>query len=366
MTIVIATSYICPRTRAPLVRVDDLDADRDEYRPVGVAPIESLKKEYSGQWLLTADENIAYPILRNGVPLLIWPEAHTRLEHLAASQPVNGIYAEAYEEMDHYNLVAGQEAASISESGASAAVAMLFEGGPSVSEPGVDLTWLDSSYDAYSQMRAYRHVGSQEGRHVVQVGGKGIHAVKFLLQGAEMATVVSPMPGELECAISLARSFGVESRLAAVAAIGEELPLQAASVDTIFVAGSLHHMTIDAALNEFARVLKNGGRFAAYDPWKSPLYRIGTQVFGKREPSIYCRPVDAGRLSTLANLFPNSSIVISNPLLRYLLIACDRIGVRLPDRVSTRIVLAEGKITAVGLRTGRILGSCVALLATKG
>ena len=50
-------------------------------------------------------------------------------------------------------------------------------------------------------------------------------------------------------------------------------------------------MTTELAMPEIARVLKPGGRFSAMDPWRAPLYAIGTKILGKREVNVYCRPL---------------------------------------------------------------------------
>ncbi len=44
-------------------------------------------------------------------------------------------------------------------------------------------------------------------------------------------------------------------------------------------------MTTEVAMPEIARVLKPGGKFACNDPWRAPLYGIGTKILGKREKS---------------------------------------------------------------------------------
>ena len=98
-----------------------------------------------------------------------------------------------------------------------------------------------------------------------------------------MATLVSPMPGELIFAQYQGQAYGVADRLRLVVGVAEELPFADRSIDVIFSGGSVHHMETSIALPECARVLRSGGRFAANDPWRAPLYALGTRLFGKRE-----------------------------------------------------------------------------------
>src|SRR5574338_619544 len=47
------------------------------------------------------------------------------------------------------------------------------------------------------------------------------------------------------------------------------------------------------ALRECARVLAPEGRFAAVEPWRGPLYGIGTALLGKRDRRVRCVVLDA-------------------------------------------------------------------------
>src|SRR5690606_33674889 len=117
------------------------------------------------------------------------------------------------------------------------------------------------------------------------------------LGGAAEAWVVTPMLGEIRCAMALAEAAGVSDRLRSAVAVGEELPFAAESFDGIYCGGCLHHMQTEIALPEISRVLAPGGAFAAVEPWRAPLYAIGTRIFGKRERGAFCRPLTRERVA---------------------------------------------------------------------
>jgi len=56
---------------------------------------------------------------------------------------------------------------------------------------------IDAVYDCGGQWDAYNHLAPIRGKRVLQVGGKGIHAIKFILAGVKEAWLLSPMIGEL-------------------------------------------------------------------------------------------------------------------------------------------------------------------------
>lgn len=98
-------------------------------------------------------------------------------------------------------------------------------------------------------------------RSVVEIGtGPGLDAAAFLAAGFEVAGVdLSPAH------VDLARAAGVDARVAAAQA----LPFADASFDALWSMSVLMHLPdadLDAALAEFARVLRPGG-LAAFGTW---------------------------------------------------------------------------------------------------
>src|SRR5258707_15333407 len=108
--------------------------------------------------------------------------------------------------MSHYNQVAKAEAAAIQESEAYRMVEPVLRLSPDDRHtfPEPKEVWIDCVPDCKAQYDASLHLGEIAGKRMLQLGGKGIHAVKFLLGGAAEAWVLTPMLGEIYCSIALA------------------------------------------------------------------------------------------------------------------------------------------------------------------
>ncbi len=223
--------------------------------------------------------------------------------------------------------------------------------------------WVDSPYDLAGQWEAYLHLGKMEGRRMLQLGGSGTHAIKFAMAGAAMAWLVTPMLGEAKLARSLADSAGVGERFQAVVGIAEEIPLRSESFDGVFAGGCLHHMLTDIALPEAARVLKEGGKFSAVEPWRAPLYSIGTKLLGQREHA-HCKPLTDDRLRPLESSFSTMSVVGHGTLTRYPLIALGKLGLPIKKSVPWHLGKIDDAVCSI-IPGARRLGSSVAVLATK-
>lgn len=315
--------------------------------------------------MLRTDGRRAYPVV-GGVPVLIAPEALAPkgdVEQFDLSAPQ---YAEAYEEMAYYNRIARERAACV-EASPQATLLGRARAAPESerkSFPEPRSTWIDTLFDAAAQFDAYCHLASlAAGGSVLQLGGAGLHAVKFLLAGADEALLLSPMIGELEFARELARHFGVAARLRLVSGVGEEIPLADSALDAVYCGGCLHHMETDRAFGEIARILRPGGRFAAVEPWRAPLYRLGTRVFGKREP-VHCRPLTAERCASLTTYFTAGRLIHHGALSRYAMIGFSRIGLTFPRSLVETLTRADDRLSSVIPRV-RDAGSSVAVLAIK-
>jgi SAM-dependent methyltransferase/uncharacterized protein YbaR (Trm112 family) len=330
---------VCPETRLPLRECPLAEAESavaggaplatradSAVRPIGPTPTVMLR----------ADTRCAYPVV-DGLPLLLAPEMLMPPDSVRAFDLSAPRYAEAYEEMDYYSSVGRREAMIVEESALASAdarrttfreLARSLEAPDSAraSFPHPRTIWIDARFDAAAQWDAYRHLAPVQGKRVVQLGGDGRHAVKFLAAGAAEAWALSPMLGELEFARSLARSAGFAERLNCVAGLAEELPFRDSSFDVIYAGGSVHHMVTESALPECARILRPGGKFASIEPWRAPLYGIGTRVFGKREPSIHCRPMTAARALPMFTAFEQAHVIHHGSITRYPLIALERLG----------------------------------------
>jgi uncharacterized protein YbaR (Trm112 family) len=361
----------CPQTKAPLTLCTALEAEARIGAPL--VPRGELRNA-SGRIskpcgktdtvLLREDLRCAYPVV-DGIPILLAPEQLTPQSSRQTFDLRDPQYAEAYEEMEYYDQVASEEVGRIRETSAYQIVSRVMPQGADAPKlfPHPKEMWVDMTYDCAAQWDAYSHLAPIEGKRFVQLGGMGIQAVKMLIAGAAEAWVVTPMLAEMRCALALAAAVGVENRLRCAVAVAEELPLISGSIDAILAAGCLHHMTSNIALPEIARVLRPGGRFAAVEPWRAPLYAIGTKLLGKREPAVYCRPLTPARVAPLRSAFTSSAVIHHGALTRYPLLALTKF--RIESRLS--VVWGFNRIDdafcgAVGLRG---MGSSVAVLGTK-
>jgi SAM-dependent methyltransferase len=226
--------------------------------------------------------------------------------------------------------------------------------------------WLDAPYDSVAQAECYAHVGPivRAGGTVLQLGGSGSHAVKALLGGATEAYLVTPVEEEGTMGRRLAARFGVKSRLTTVVALAEDLPADLPTVDAVISGGCFHHTDVAPALRMIERVLSPGGRFAAWDPWRAPLYGIGVALLGQREPGVHCRPLNRERVRALSTVFPESEIRLHGALFRYPLIALSKAGIRPSLERLHRWAKLDDRLASRSKRLAGA-GSSVAILATK-
>jgi len=330
---------------------------RDAEREPGLGPAATV--------MLRADHGCAYPII-DGIPILIAPEmllpAGAPRSFDVSAEP----YREAYEELDYYNAVAEAEDRAIEASSAIATLEPLLRLSPEERRlfPAPRNISLDAVYDSAAQWDAYAHLAPLEGKRTLQLGGKGSHAVKFLLAGAAEAWVLSPMLGEVKYALALGRRFGVDDRLHGVVGISEELPFKDASFDAVYSGGCVHHMVTDLALPECARVLNDAGRFSAVDPWRTPLYALGTAILGKRERNVNCRPLTDARVRPFFESFQSARILHHGTLTRYALLALEKLGVSSSLELAWNLNSIDDALCSV-VPPLRRSGSSVALLAEK-
>jgi SAM-dependent methyltransferase/uncharacterized protein YbaR (Trm112 family) len=360
---------VCPETRQRLrlCSIEEADAALGGRAPF--APRTGRGPKPVGRTptvLLREDGACAYPVVA-GIPVLLIPE------HLLPAAIPNTVdltsarYSEAYSEMEFYNAAATELASSAGSESLPPYLAMLRETDASrfgtFPEPR-DL-WIDVVYDAASQWDVYKHLAPLDGKRVLQLGGKGTHAVKFLLAGAAESWLLSPMLEETACALAFARRFGVEDRLHCAAAIAEETPFADGSFDAIYSGGCVHHTVTEIAFSECARILRPGGRLGAVEPWRAPFYRVGTKIFGKREVEVHCRPLTQKRLEPFFLALESSALIHHGAISRYALLALSKLGIDLGLSTAWTINRLDDTLTSLvpGLRS---LGSSVALLGTKG
>ncbi|MDQ3679374.1 MAG: class I SAM-dependent methyltransferase [Actinomycetota bacterium] len=360
---------VCPETKLPLEALSLEEAEsamaggrrlraREGGQATPVGPTQVV--------LMREDRACAYPVVE-GIPILLVPErlvpANAGPFTVDLSDPK---YAETYEEMDFYNTVAEREEAGVEDSAEAqflmrtAKLGELQEG----SFPEPRDVWIDATYEAVAQWDSYRHLSPLKGKRVLQIGGKGTHALRFLLAGASDAWTMSPMVGELRYARAVAQRLGLGDRLHCVASVAEEMPFADGTIDAIFAGSTIHHMVTDIAFAECARVLTKGGKFAAIEPWRAPLYGIGTRLLGKREP-VHCRPLTSARVRPLFEAFDWAAVVHHGALTRYPLLALAKLGVPVRTRTAWRVSRVDDAISSLVPRV-REAGSSTALLGTRG
>jgi uncharacterized protein YbaR (Trm112 family) len=370
--------YVCPLTHSPLASVP-LEIARariargeplatryhDGHRraPIGETP----------QVLLRADDRAAYPIV-DSVPILLPPEVLTDPRAQLRFDLQSSHYAEAYNEMQFYDAASSVVAeqihtiASLAQSPDEDLQVIGRQHSVSDAEraafPYPRERWLVARMDLGSEWDCYTHLAPMRTKHILQLGGRGSAAMRMLLAGAERATLLTPMLEEAEFALKLARLLDVSERFSCFVGIAEEIPLLTASVDGAFSGGCVHHMTTALAFPEIARVLRPGGRFAAVEPWRAPMYALGTWVFGKREANPYCRPLTRERVAPLFDAFAQAQCVQHGTLTRYPMLAMEKLGAHFALETAWNVGRFDDRLCSLipGMRR---LGSGVALLASK-
>ena len=376
-TLSLARDLVCPITHQRLHVVPLADA---RARIAGGAPLGARTQTPGASVIgetdvvmLREDEAAAYPIV-SGVPILLAPEV---LRHPSAPAVFNlndPQYAEAYLEMEFYNSAGFSEAHALRKAGSLLAVRdseslqhlerlRLRPAQDRDSFPQPPKVWAHSRLDLQSEWDCYQHIGSVTGQRVLQLGGSGRAVQALLLAGAAEALLLTPMIGEAEDAIEVAKLLGVADRFRTLIAVAEEIPLADASVDVAFSAGCVHHMRTEIAFPEIARVLRPGGRFAAIEPWRAPFYGIGTRLLGKREANAFCRPLTAARVAPLFDAFKKARYELHGSLTRYPMLGLQKFGLITPLDVAWWIGHADDTLSS--LLALRRFGSGVAVLATK-
>lgn len=349
---------VCPVTGNSLAEVDRqgvLDALGENVGRLAASRQNVSRDELTEQALLRSDGRGAYPVV-DGIPILLAPEMLVDLAGAGLIDTGQDPYREAYEEMDFYNAVAATAHSDVSSSDAYQVVRPVVNAG---SFPGPD--WLDATYDLASQADAYDFMSPMKDMKALQIGGSGIHAVKFLLAGASESWLLTPMLGEAVFARELAGAFGVEGRFKSVVGIAEEIPFRDSGFDRVYSGGCIHHTITERAFPEIRRVLKPGGKFAAIEPWRAPGYQAGIKVFGKQERGVNCRPMEQDRVLPLFHTFDTATVSHHGTFTRYPLIALGKLGLRLRAQTLDRITRFDDNLASKS--SLRKYGSSVALLA---
>lgn len=303
-----------------------------------------------------------YPVI-DGIPILLRPEALGPSADSREFDLTVPAFEEAYLEMRFYNQFAEAAADNVSEG---EDFRILVEIADGITEsPFSDLgpLWLDAKYDALSQRDAYAALGQIENKRIMQIGGKGLHALKFAIAGASESWLVTPMLGEATFGMRLSEEAGLGGNLRAVVAVAEELPFVEQTFDGIFAGGCAHHFHMADAMPEAYRVLRNGSPFVAVEPYHAPLYDIGTRIMGKREQNAHCSPMGSDRIAPLHDVFDESEVLHHGTFFRYGLLAGSKLGLDLP--IDAMLKIHELDDRAANITKMRKHGSSIALIGRR-
>jgi SAM-dependent methyltransferase len=224
--------------------------------------------------------------------------------------------------------------------------------------PNPRSVWSLSKFDGASEWDCLRFLAPVQGKCVAQIGGHGVWAIAFALAKAREAWLISPFQPELDLGSEIARLAGV--RLHCRLCPAEQLAFSDQYFDAVFAPACAHHFNTEAAFPEIRRVLQPEGKFAAFEPWLTPIYRTGIRIFGKRERGVECIPLDPDRLRPFYKTFPHARVRHHGALARYPLILTGRILNFSDSFVWSTLRLDDAVGNVLGYRR---FGSGVALLA---
>lgn len=317
--------------------------------------------------LIREDESGAYPVI-GSIPVLMGPEllipasneSLAKMDHLE-------VYREAIEEKSYYSAVAEQVSLSVANSPDVHALggAAQLRKEERNQFPSPYWIWVDAVYDSRAQLDGLAHLAPVNRKRILQIGGRGRAAVKLLLAGASEGWLITPVLAEAQFAISLAKHFDCGDRLRVLVGVAEELPFSDSIFDGIYLGGSLHHTVTSMSLPEASRVLKSGGRFAAIEPWRTPIYGIGTRILGKREREIQCQPLTPDRVAPVYSSFKSAELRHYGAFTRYVLIMLDRFGLKFGLKTVWNIFKADDAVGGLITPVKNIFGGSVAVLAGK-
>jgi len=350
--------HLCsPTSKQNLVRRSDLSSVSESARTgcLAIQSVYGLDESSVTNYLCTFDGQEAYPVV-DDIPFLV-----------SSSMALREVETRGLrEEIEVYDAIVREQ--------------LSVEDAPIISDnlvPDHPVTiqernwfplpierWLDAPYDSPAQYRAYEYLQPLSDNRVLQLGGQGDHAVKLIFAGAHQTILVTPVYAEALYAQELARNYGVMDKTQFIVGTAEDLPLEESSVDRVYAGGTLHHTLVDVAVGEILRVLVPGGKFAAVEPWRTPFYRIGTALFGKRERDVLCRPIEKSRLPELSPNVSDFSVVQFGTFTRHPLLALSKIGFQPRLKTIWKILRADDFV-ASKIPFMRRFGSSVCVTFSK-
>ena len=155
-------------------------------------------------------------------------------------------------------------------------------------------------YEVASAAKGHYHRLIDEdcaGRRILEYGcGRGSHAFSLARLGADVVGIDLSRVG-IRQAITQAREGGLEDRLSFGVMNAEALAFPDGHFDLVCGSGILHHLDLDAACRELARVLKPEGRAVFFEPMGHNLVinlyrRLTPKMRSKDEHPLLARDLD--------------------------------------------------------------------------
>jgi len=113
----------------------------------------------------------------------------------------------------------------------------------------------------------FSHLGDLRGKQILDVCcGYSMTPVLMALAGADRVVANDVGALTLEQVRRVARMHGVEERMEFYCGPAEQTPFESKSFDIIYGGAAIHHLQIDEAGRELARLLRPGGRGGFQDP----------------------------------------------------------------------------------------------------
>jgi uncharacterized protein YbaR (Trm112 family)/SAM-dependent methyltransferase len=350
-------NYVCPETRRPLTPLTqaELTELNDRVNQGALASAKPLPPSLEGA-LGTEDRAIVYPVMRD-IPVLmpgagIFSRAHPSSPTGSTAVRLAAQVKDIETEAALYDKIAleGSRDPSFAEFGEELRPGVPIKPEFRDSFPRPGSIWLDAFDSLTAQEKAYEWIAPLEGRRVLQMGGHGSHAVKFLLAGAAEAQTLSPSFEELVLGRSLSEKFGVSERFRPVQGIAEQFPYPDNAFDAIYGGGCLHHTMTEYSSAEVLRILRPGGLAAFVEPRMTPWYRLGRRLFSSRgldpiQSQARDRPLLQREIDGLSSLFSVSESHPSRVFFHIPLVVMSRfLKIKLPPLVIRRIEELDSKI----------------------
>ncbi len=130
---------------------------------------------------------------------------------------------------------------------------------------------LDTSWTGFTAGRDWRRYvadffGPLEGKTLLDVAcGYSMTPVIFALAGARVHAI-DVAPKTIATVQQFAEYKGVADRMQAHVGPAEQMPFESGTFDFVFGGAALHHLQLEPAAREIARVLKPGGKGAFQEP----------------------------------------------------------------------------------------------------